>query len=56
LAKAGEQAFEVATGEFPFERGRDLLVVAAEREQLLFERVEVGEWLGCRTLRCAMEK
>ena len=37
---------EVGAGELPLERLGDLLVAAAEREELLFERVEVGEVVG----------
>jgi len=40
------EAVEVGAGELPLQRRRDLLVAAAEREQLLFERVEVGEVVG----------
>ena len=40
------EAVEVGSGELPFERGGDLLVAATERQQLLFERVEVGEVVG----------
>ena len=40
------EAVEVGAGELPLERGGDLLVAATEREELLFERCEVGEVVG----------
>ena len=43
-------------GELPLERRGDLLVAAAEREQMLLERVEVGEVVGRETLRWTTEK
>ena len=43
LVESLGQAVEVRAGELPLERGGDLLVAAAEREQPLVERVEIGE-------------
>ena len=40
------EAVEVGAGELPFEGRGDLLVAAAEREEVLLERVEVGEVVG----------
>jgi hypothetical protein len=40
------EAVEVLAFELPLERAGDLLVAAAEREQLLFEGVEDGEVVG----------
>ena len=40
------EAVEVGAGELPLEWGGDPLVAAAECEQSLFERVEVGEVVG----------
>ena len=40
------EAVEVGTGELPLEWGGDLFVATAEGEQLLLERVEVGEVVG----------
>jgi hypothetical protein len=46
LVDAGEEPVEVVAGELPLERRGDLLVVAAEGQELLLERVEVGEVVG----------
>jgi len=45
-----EQPVEVLSGELPLERGRDLLVVAAEGQQAALERVEVFEVVGLERL------
>jgi hypothetical protein len=45
-----EQPVEVAAGELPLERGGDLLVVAAEGQQVVLERVEVFEVVGLQRL------
>jgi hypothetical protein len=37
---------ELVAGEFPLEGRGDLLVAAAERQEVLLERVEVGEVVG----------
>jgi len=44
------ETVEVGAGELPLKRGGDLLVAAAEHEQLAFEGVEVGEVVGCEDL------
>ena len=41
-----EEVGEVGAGELPFEGFGDLLVAAAEVEEVLFERVEVLEVVG----------
>jgi hypothetical protein len=46
LVESLGDAVEVGAGELPLKRGGDLLVAAAEREQLLLARVEVGEVVG----------
>ena len=45
-----EQAVEVVSGELPFERLRDLLVVASECEQPFFGGGEVAEVVGLEQL------
>jgi hypothetical protein len=44
------EAVEVGAGELPLEWGGDSLVAAAECEQSLLERVEVGEVVGRQCL------
>jgi hypothetical protein len=44
------EAVEVGACELPFERRGDLLVAAAEGEQVLLERGEVGEVVGSQDL------
>ena len=46
----GEELVEVVAGELPLERRCDLLVAAAEGQQLVLEHVEVGEVVGCEDL------
>jgi hypothetical protein len=46
LVEALEQLVEVVAGELPLERSGDLLVAASERQERLFEAVEVGEVVG----------
>ena len=44
------EAGEIDAGELPLKRDGDLLVAAAQREQLLFERVDIGEVVGGQNL------
>ncbi len=53
---AADQVVEVLAGEGPLERPRDLAVVLAEPEQPFGQRVEGGESVGVRALRCTIEK
>jgi len=46
LAEFSEQPAQVAPGELPFERVRDLLVAFPEAEEPLFELTERGEVAG----------
>ena len=50
LVEAVLDAVEVGGGELPLEWGGDLLVAAAEREEVALERVEVGEVVGRENL------
>lgn len=42
----GEELVELVAGELPLEGRGDLLVAVPERQEVLLERVEVGEVVG----------
>ena len=46
MVQAVYDSVEVGAGELPLEGRSDLFVAAAEREQALLERVEVGDVVG----------
>ena len=56
LADVGDEVFEVGAGEYPVGRDRRLVVVACERVETIYDRLEAGNSFGVRNLRWITEK
>ena len=55
-ADVGDEVFEVGAGECPVGRDRRLVVLACERVETIYDRLEAGNSFGVRNLRWITEK